>query len=44
MEKFTAELKTYEQNKNSKEFFPKVMKERSKELLIDLQKLEVEVS
>jgi hypothetical protein len=30
IEKFTGELKAYEQNKSSKEFFPKVMKERSK--------------
>lgn len=43
IEKFATELKTYEQNKNGKEFFPKVMRERSKELLLDLQKMEADV-
>lgn len=44
MEKFATEWRTYEQNKISKDFFPKLMRERAKEIAIEMQRVEVEVT
>lgn len=44
IEQFVTELKQYDKLKNSNDFFPKVVREKGKDLLVELQKTEVEIN
>ena len=44
IEQFVTELKEYDKLKNSNDFFPKVVREKGKDLLVELQKTEVEIN
>jgi predicted HTH transcriptional regulator len=43
VEKFVEELRAYEATRNSKDYYPKLLREQSKDLLVEMGKFEVEL-